>query len=83
MLERPPVELEEIDRLHPEPLAARSTAARTISAVIGPGVGHHLVKTAGRVPRASPPATAVEAPGDVLGAAVVVGHVEAVEAGPA
>ena len=53
--------------------------ARTISAVIGPGCGHHLVKAIGRSAR---PRIAAEQPaGDQFGAAVMVGHVEGVEAG--
>ena len=34
----------------------RSTPARTISGVIGPGGGHHLVKTLGRLAPAGAPA---------------------------
>ena len=60
------------------------TAARTISGCHRPGVGHHLVKIAGRLPagvvRAARGPHAIKSPGDLLGAAIVVGHVEAVEA---
>ena len=49
MLEGPPVELQQVDRVDAAAAARlRSTPARTIAGVIGPGVGHHLVKTAGR-----------------------------------
>ena len=36
-------------------ISARSTAARTVSGVISPGVGHHLVNSVGRTaPRTLP-----------------------------
>ena len=47
-----------------------------MSRVIGPGSGHHLVKATGRRTRGAPQQPA----GDDLGTAIVVGHVEAVEA---
>ncbi len=86
MPERPPVELQEIDLVRLEPVqGALDRGTRRLPAVIGPGGGHHLVKTAGRVPgrTCTRPAasSAVEAAGDILGAAVMVRHVEGVEAG--
>ena len=58
VLERPPMELQQIDRLDAEPLAAALDAFAHDLGRHRPGVGHHLVKAAGRVgPAASPPAT--------------------------
>ena len=55
MLERPPMQLQEVDRSTPSRSSARSTPARTIVGVIGPGFGHHLVKATS----APPPAAAL------------------------
>ena len=82
MLERPPVELQEIDRRRLQSIEAAVDA--------GPDdVGRHragrrapLGEDPGREPATSRavPATMREAPGDVLGTAVMVGHVEGIEA---
>ena len=83
MLEGPPVELQQVDarRRRGGPGCAARRRARP-RGVIAPGAGHHLVNRRGgafacRARERQPHAAA----GDVLGAAVVVGHVEGVEAG--
>ena len=85
MLERPPVELKKVDALglHPaaRPIDGRAHHLRRHR----PGSGAPLGEGRGPVAEARPDAAggehAVEMPGDDLGAAVVVGHVEGVEAG--
>ena len=48
MLERPPVELQQVDALDAEPLAGCARPRRAPPrGVIGPGAGHHLVKACG------------------------------------